>query len=223
VAALALTVGAASAIPVPYVPALDRDVGVSTSTAPATAVVGGYALLSSIVVNRADFVALVSFTDAVPAGLKVEAATAGSGSCTTSGQTVACKMVLEGADSAPVNIVVTPTAAGTYSNSVSVLATEGQRDSNPGNDSASATLTVGVAPPAPACTVPQLRRAPVAVAKRLLGQLDCKPGKAKRVQNRGIAKGQVIRTTPLPGTYKPGKVVALTVSSGPAKAKRRGR
>jgi beta-lactam-binding protein with PASTA domain len=71
--------------------------------------------------------------------------------------------------------------------------------------------------------VPQLQRSPVAVAKRILNLLGCKPGKAKRVRNRGVAKGQVVRTTPHPGTYKQDKVVALTVSSGPAMAKRRGR
>lgn len=206
-----------------YFPAVDRDVAVSTSTAPTTAVAGDFALLSSIVTNHGRVTAVVAFTDTVPAGLTVVSAAAGSGSCTILGQTVACKMLVDPADSAPVNVVVTPTAAGTYSNSVSVAAADGQTDPNSGNDRASATLAVSAATPPPTCTVPSLKRTPMPVARRVLGLLHCKAGKAKRVHSRGVATGQVIRTTPQPGTYKEGKIVALTVSSGPAKAKRRGR
>jgi len=220
---LALAAGSAAGDTGPsYVPGLERDVGVSTSTAPTTGLAGDLALLSSLVVNRGGSTALVAFTDTVPDGLTINSAAAGSGSCSTTGQTVSCRILIAPADSAPVNIVVTPTAAGTYLNRVSIVSSEGQRDPNPGNDSASATLTVAeaVAPPrAPACTVPALKRMPLRVARRVLRILLCRPGKAKRVHSRGVKKGLVIRTTPKPGTYAAGKGVALLVSSGPKKAK----
>lgn len=222
VAALALALAAASAAGdtgPSYVPGLEGDVGVSTSTAPTTGLAGDLALLSSLVVNRGGSSALVAFTDTVPDGLTINSAAAGSGRCSTTGQTVSCRILVAPADSAPVNIVVTPTAAGTYLNKVAIVSTE---DPNPGNDSASATLTVAeaVAPPrAPACTVPALKRMPLRVARRVLKILLCRPGKAKRVHSRAVKKGQVIRTTPKPGTYAAGKGVALLVSSGPKQAK----
>lgn len=226
-AALSLLVGAtttASGAPFPpnYFPDNDQDMEVSTAAAPASTTVGSYALLSSIATNRAGFGGETIFKDTVPDGLAIVSVAAGAGVCTTSGQAIACKIVLAPGESAPVSVVVTATTPGTYSNKVSVTPAGIQHDPNPGNDSATATLVVNAAAPAPACTVPKLKRTPVAVAKRLLNLLKCKPGKAKRVHSRAIARGQVIRTTPKPGAYGEGKVVALTVSSGPAQAKRRG-
>lgn len=234
-ATLALAVGVGSAAaetaPLPplypsYEPFIEQDAGVVTSAAPSTATVGNFALLSSIVTNHGESTAVTTFTDTVPNGLAITSVAAGSGACTIVVQTIVCRLLIPPADLAPVNIVVTPTAAGSYSNKVSIAPTGGQRDPNPANDGASATLTVAPASapaPAPTCTVPALRRTPLRVAKRVLTVLDCKPGKAKWVHSRGVARGQVIRSAPKPGTYNQGKAVALTVSSGPAKAKRRGR
>jgi len=220
VAASALTAGAAGAVTY-LLP--DQDAGVSTATSPATAAVGDYALLSSLVTNYGPYDAPIVFTDTVPAGLSINAAAAGSGDCTSSGQTVACRISIASGASAPVNIVVTPSAAGSYSNKASVAVGQGQHDPNPGNDSASATLTAVAAASTPTCAVPALKRTPLSVAKKVLGLLHCKVGKAKQVHSRAIPKGQVIRTTPKPGTYTQDRVVALTVSSGPANGKRRGR
>lgn len=230
VAALTLLVGAttAGAAPFPpkYFPDLDQDMEVSTAAAPASTPVGSYALLSSIVTNRAGFGGETIFNDTVPDGLAISSVAAGAGVCTTSGQAIACKIILGPGESAPVNVVVTTTTPGSYSNKVSVAPAGIQHDPNPSNDSASATFTVTAAPklaPTPTCTVPSLNRTPLPVAKRVLGLLHCKAGKAKRVRSRAAAKGQVIRTTPKPGTYKQGKVVSLVVSSGPPQGKRRGR
>lgn len=208
-----------------YVPEFERDVGVTTSTAPPAAVAGDYALLSSLVVNYGDEAATVTFTDTVPEGLTVNSATAGSGSCNTAGQTVSCRIWIDPVDSAPVNVVVTPVAAGRYLNKVSILAGEGQRDAEPRNDSASATLTVAdaAAPLSRPCRIPSLRRTPLGIARRVLGLLQCKPGTVKRAHSRAVARGRVIRTTPKPGTYAQGRVVGLIVSSGPANRKRPGR
>lgn len=222
-AALLTGVGGAVAAPPGYFPDFEQDAEVATATSPATAVVGDFALLSSIVTNHGPYGAPIVFNDTVPTGLSINSTAAGSGTCTTSGQTVACRLALAPGESAPVNIVVTPTAAGTYSNKVTVAPGEGQLDRNSGNDNATATMTVVAAPavaPVPTCTVPSLKRTPQPVARRVLGLLHCKAGKATRAHSRGVARGQVIRTTPKPGTYKQGKVVALTISSGPAKARR---
>lgn len=227
-AALALLVGAttaASGAPFPpnYFPDYDQDMEVSTAAAPASTTVGSYALLSSIVTNRAGFGGETIFKDTVPDGLAISSVAAGAGVCTTSGQAIACKIVLAPGESAPVSVVVIATTPGAFSNKVSVTPAGIQHDPNPSNDSATATLTVAPAPPTPTCTVPALKRTPLPVAKRLLRLLLCKPGTAKSAHSRSIAKGQVIRTTPKPGTYAQGKVVALTVSSGPANKKKRGR
>lgn len=205
-----------------YVPDTEQDASVSTATAPATAGVGDFALLSSIVTNHGSTFSPIGFTDTVPAGLSIASAAAGSGTCTTSGQTVACKVRLEPDESAPVDVVVTPTAAGSFENRVSVAPAVGFHDPNSSNDSATATLTVAGAA-APSCSVPALRRTPVSVAKKVLALLNCKPGKAKHAHDRSVARGQVIRTAPRPGTYANGKVVSLTVSSGPAKTKKQHR
>lgn len=218
---LVSAVGAAAALPiVTYVPDTEQDASVSTATAPATAGIGDFALLSSIVTNHGSTVSPIGFTDSVPAGLTITSAAAGSGSCTTSGQTVACNIRLEPAESAPVDVVVTPTATGSFENRVSVAPAAGFHDPVSSNNSATATLTVAAAA-APSCSVPALKRTPVSVAKKVLMLLNCKPGKAIHAHNRSILRGQVIKTVPKPGTYANGKVVSLTVSSGPAKAKKK--
>jgi hypothetical protein len=224
----ALCAGAASAASFPpYFPAYEQDAEVGTSASPTTASVGSFALLSSLVTNHGPYGAVIVFTDTVPGGLSISAVAAGSGTCATSGQTVACRIAINAGESAPVNIVVTPTTAGSFSNRVTVSPGEGQIDPVAGNDSATATLTVAAASapaPTPSCTVPALKRTPPAPAKKVLSALHCKPGKASYVHSRGVAKGQVIKTTPKPGSYAAGRAVSLLVSSGPAKARgKRGR
>jgi hypothetical protein len=229
-AIVALLVAATSAIgaeefpaPVPppfpnYAPSNEQDAQVSTATGPASAAVGDFALLSSLVTNHGSPFEPISFTDTVPAGLTITSVAAGSGTCTTSGQVVACRLSIESSASAPVNIVVTPTAAGNFENKASVAVASGQHDPVPSNNSAAATLKVAAAKaPAPTCTVPALSGTPLAVAKRVLTLLHCQPGKAKPRHSRSVRQGLVIRTTPKPGNYGAGRVVSLTVSSGPAK------
>ena len=202
-------------------PPASQDVGVATAVAPAGAVAGSYALLNSTVSNAGPPSLPVTFVDQVPAGLTIASAVAGDGSCSVAGQTVTCTINgLAPGQSAPVSIVVTPAAAGTYTNAVS--ASSGIPDPNTGNNTASASLAVSARPtpaPTPKCVVPNLKRVPSATAKKVLKLLGCKVGKTRTAHSSSVAKGLVIKTSPKAGTYAAGRTVALTVSSGKAKKK----
>ena len=97
---------------------------------------------------------------------------------------------------------------------MSVAAGHGVIESNPANNSASATLSVAPKSVAPSCVVPALKLTPVSVAKRVLNLLNCKAGKVGHAHSKSVRKGLVIKTSPKPGTYASGKVIGLQVSSG---------
>jgi Domain of unknown function DUF11 len=196
---------------------LSQDAGVSgAAAAPSNATAGFPALLSAAVSSGGPASGPVDFTDHVPTGLTITSAVAGAGACSTSGQVVNCTITrLAPGQSSPVNIVVTPTSAGSYANTMSAAAGHGLVESNPANNSASATLSVAAKSVAPSCVVPALKLTPVSVAKRVLNLLSCKAGKVGHAHSKSVRKGLVIKTTPKPGTYASGKVIALQVSSGP--------
>jgi hypothetical protein len=215
-----------------FVPNQD-DAGVTTTTGPSNAIAGEPALLSSTVTNGNVDNMPVTFIDAVPAGLTIDSAVAGSGACSTAGQIVSCTVGgLAPGQSAPVQIVVTPTAAGTYQNAVSISVPSSVTDPNPANNAASASLAVASAPsaasaiaatvatPVAHCMVPVLNRIPAPFARRVLGLLGCRVGSVRRVHSKTVAKGEVILSTPGAGTYSAAKVVSLTVSAGRAKGHR---
>jgi hypothetical protein len=195
-----------------------QDAGLTTSTAPAKPTAGSLALLSSTVTNGGPAPGPIAFTDQVPRGLAIDSVIAGgSSTCSVRGQTVSCTISgLAAGQSVPVAVVVTPRAAGSYRNSVSVVAST--PDPNPANNAASATLRVAGSGPTK-CIVPNLRGVKASLAKRLLKLLGCKVGKVRRVHDRHVRKGNVVRTTPRPGTYAAGKVVGIQVSSGPRRAR----
>lgn len=219
----------------------EQDLGVTTAASPADVTVGALAVLGSTVTNHGPETGPVTFTDAVPAGLTVGTALAGGGSCSTAGQTVSCKIEgLAVGQSAPVDILVTPTAAGSYVNTVSVAPRAGIVDPSPADDSASARLDVAArtastntetapdttartGPNTRACIVPSLRQVKLGSARSLLGPLGCTAGKVRHVHNRKVAKGTVVRTSPRPGTYAAGRRVGLVVSSGPPRHRRHAR
>jgi uncharacterized repeat protein (TIGR01451 family) len=191
----------------------NEDASVSTGTAPARPTAGNVAVLASSVTNLGPSVGSIVFTDHVPAGLTIGSASAGDGTCTTSGQTVTCTITsLPVGQSVPVNVVVTPTAANSYTNSVSVTAS-GVPDPNPANNSASAVLRVGPAPVAAKCLVPKLSGTPGSVAKHVLVLLGCKV-KIKHAHSKRTARGLVLGTHPGAGSYTVGRLVTLVVSSG---------
>jgi uncharacterized repeat protein (TIGR01451 family) len=203
------------------------DAGLSLSAAPSNATVGQPALLSATVTNNGPLAGPITFTDPVPQGLTVVAATTDSGSCNTSVvRIVTCTLPnLPVGHSAKVVIVVTPTAAQTYSDTGTLTVGQGATDPNPANNSAAVSLRVSNAPTGGArrCVVPKLRGTSAALARRLLGLLGCKLGKVKQTQSKSVAKGFVIGTSPGAGSYAANKVVALKVSSGPAKPHKTGR
>jgi hypothetical protein len=202
----------------------NEDVAVSTTAGPSNAVVKNEALLSSTVTNNGPGEGPTTFTDAVPAGLAIDAATAGGGSCTVGGQVVTCSFAsLALGASVPVEIVVTPSAANSYENTVSVADATGVTDPNPNNNSASATLVVAAAVnPALStreCVATNLKGFSEKVVKRLLPALGCKLGKVKKAASKTVAKGDVISLKPGSGSHPAGTKVTLTVSSGKPKKK----
>jgi hypothetical protein len=153
--------------------------------------------------------ATATFTDMVPAGLVPVTASAGSGSCDISGQSVSC--TLNGVPTT-VNVVVQGTSRGMHTDSGQV--TSPLADSNPTNNVATATLAV-VAPTSGVCQVANLRGAPLSVAKAVLRLLNCKVGKVRRAHSNRIPRGDVISTRPRAGkTARIGTKVAIRVSSG---------
>ena len=194
----------------------ENDIKVTTVAGPANAVAGGLAQLSTSVKNAGVASAAVTVKDTVPAGLAIVSAVAGGGTCTVAGQVVTCSIPSLGAGAAaPVVVLVTPQAAGSYANAVTATAAN---EVTPVDNSATATLTV--APAAgpvneAACVVPRLKRTPKGVARGLLKQLDCKVAKkATRKVSRKVPKGAVIRTKPGRGEYAEGTRIKLVVSSG---------
>jgi uncharacterized repeat protein (TIGR01451 family) len=203
---------------------LTYDAGVSLSSGPSAAVVGQPAVLSATVTNHGPLGGPVTFTDPVPSGLTVESATVGSGSCSVSAAVniVTCTTgVLQAGQSAPVVIVVKPTAAQSYQDSGTVSLPGGATDPNSGNNTASTTLVVSKVPAAPKCVVPKLGGEPLTVVKQILPLLNCKLGKVKKATSKSVAKGDVIATNPRAGSYAAGKSIGLTVSSGKPKTKKK--
>jgi hypothetical protein len=195
-----------------------EDAGVTTSAAPSNATAGNQALLSSTVSNAGPSPGPIRFTETVPTGVTINAAAAGEGTCSTSGQNVTCAITgLAPGQSAPVDVVVTPTAAGTYATSVSVAVSSPLSDPNAANDTGSATLTVHALPPAPVahCVVPKLNAIRLPFAKQVVHLLGCAAGPVRKVHSKSIHKGLVIHTNPGPGTYANGSKIAFVVSAGP--------
>jgi Domain of unknown function DUF11/PASTA domain len=203
-----------------------EDIAVSTTTGPSNAVVNNEALLSSTVTNNGPFAGPTTFTDAVPAGLAIDAVAGANGACNTAGQVVTCTFAnLAVGASAAVEIVVTPVAAESYQNTVSVADASGATDPNPTNNSATATLVAAAIPAATvarACVATNLKGLSEKVVKRLLPSLGCKVGKIKKATSKKVAKGDVISLTPGSGSHPAGTKVALTVSSGKPKKKHKG-
>jgi hypothetical protein len=192
------------------------DAAVSTSAGPSGASAGQASLLASTVINDGPASAAITFTDGVPGGLAIDSAVGGDGTCSVSGQTVSCEISGLGAgQSAPVDVVVTPSSPGTYVNRVSVAVAPGVTDPDAANNSASATLSVGRSVPAK-CVVPRLKGATRSFARTLLKDLGCQV-RTRHAHSKSVRKGSVVKTKPGPGSYAYQRTVMLVVSSGPKK------
>jgi len=197
------------------------DAGVTASSAPAAPAVGSLATLSATVSNAGPNSSPITFTDGVPAGLTIDSAVAGSGTCSIASQTVTCTITgLAPGQTSTVSIVVTPTAVGTYTNTVSVTPVSAT-DPNAANNSASASVTVGAMLLTPKCVIPNLKGITASFAKTVLGLLGCTIGKVTRAASRTIPKGSVISANPGASTVAAGTAVALEVSSGSLKKRKR--
>jgi uncharacterized repeat protein (TIGR01451 family) len=192
-----------------------EDSAVTTAVKPAAATAGSAVLLASTVTNAGPAENTLTFTDAVPPGLTIDAAVSPAGACsTTAGQVVTCTLSGLGAgQSAPVDIVVTP-RAGTYTNRVTVAQPSAATDPVTTNNAAKATFTVGKLI-VPKCVVTGVTKLPLGTARKLLTALDCKVGKVTKSPSSTVAKGDVIKTRPGKGSFAAGKVIAIVESSGP--------
>ncbi len=217
------------------------DAAVTTNAGPFAVNPGQSAVLFSTVTNNGAAIDPITFTDTVPSGLTVDSAVAGDGDgpCSVSGQTVTCTTAALGFEqSVPVDVVVTPAAVGSYTNTVSVANANAVTDPNLANNTASATLTVEpvgwtppptpapvvpassppatvpvTTPPAPDCVVPPLKGIPASIAKAVLKDLNCKV-KITHAHAKSVHKGLVVKSKPGMGTYPNEKTVKLVVSSG---------
>lgn len=192
------------------------DAAVTSTAGPSGASAGQAAVLSSTVTNNGPGTSPITFTDTVPSGMTIDFVVAGNGTCSSAGQTVTCTISgLSVGQSAPVAVVVTPSSPGSYTNGVSVVPASGTTDPNTANNSASATLNVGVSLPAK-CVVPKLKGVASGTARMVLKDLGCKV-KTARSHSKSIRKGSVVKSRPGAGTYAYQKTITLVVSSGPKK------
>ena len=192
---------------------IDQDAGVSAAAVPSSASLGSVVLLGWSVTSAGPNGGAITFTDDVPAGLTVQSALSGSGTCGTAGQHVTCTIGgLAPGQSAPVDVLVTPVMAGSYADTASVSTSAGVDDPNPGNNTASVTLMVR---DPTTCTVPPLAATPLVVAERVLGLLGCRVARVSSRHSRTFPRRTVIATAPGAGVYAAGTTVNLTISSGP--------
>ncbi len=197
----------------------DEDAGLSETVGPASITAGGVGIFRMHVSNGGPVQGPITLVDTVPAGVNLIAAAANSGNCTVSSQVVTCTITEKTGETSEVDIAVSAPTAGSFTNGGAVVATG---DPNPGNNSASATLTVNAppAPPAPACKVIALAGAQLSLAKLVIPALNCTLGKTTSEHSKKIRKGLVIKTTPGAGaTLAAGTTVNVVISSGPPKKK----
>ncbi len=123
------------------------DLAVSKSDSPDPVEVGQTLTYSLQVRNNGpDGATNVVLTDTLPSAVTFGSVTSSQGSCSQASGVVTCNLgTLANGGLATVTILVTPSAEGSITNSVSV--TSAESDPNVGNNSASATTTVGTAPP----------------------------------------------------------------------------
>jgi hypothetical protein len=186
------------------------DVGVTEHVLPSSITAGGDSVFA-LAVSGSVPTAPVTVTDAVPAGLKVAYASAGSGSCTTAGQTVSCD--LNGTPSTVTIVVSAASAASAGRYTDTAFASSQLTDPNEANNTATAKLTVAKSQLA-ACRPVKLSDVPLAEAKSVLRALGCSVGKITHKSSGSVPKGDVISTTPRSGTEPLGKKVQIVVSSG---------
>ncbi len=124
-------------------PPAQADLAVAMTDSPDPATAGtNVTYLVTVTNNGPDQADNVVLSNTLPGGVTLVSATPSQGSCDT---TITCNLgSIPFPGSATVTIVVTPGAAGSLSNTASVVSTTG--DPSPGNESASQSTTVNPAP-----------------------------------------------------------------------------
>lgn len=200
------------------------DAGVSFGAAPANGVVGQPLPLTATVTNHGPPTGSITFVDPVPSGLPVTYAGSDDGNCTTqaSVNVVTCTFAnMPAGQSAEVVILVKPRAAASYADPATVSVLTGATDPTASNNHATLSLKVTAAAGAgpTECVVPKLGGASVALVTNVLPMLGCKLGTVRKLHSTRVPKGEVIGTSPGAGSYALDEVIALKVSSGPARKK----
>jgi uncharacterized repeat protein (TIGR01451 family) len=196
------------------------DAGLAAPVAPATVTAGAVAVLTFSLTNSGTSTGRTVVSDTIPSGLVIVGAFPGSGSCASSGQIVTCDIdgVAPGSR-VPISLLVRTSTAGSFKDTASATNTN-FTDPNAANDTATASLTVtGGPPPAHSCDLIALRGLPVPSAKRLLGELGCSAGKVSLKSSKTIHRGDVISTSPGPGTHAAATNVKIVASAGKPKSK----
>jgi hypothetical protein len=188
------------------------DVGLTIATHPTVAIAGGVAAFTFTLTNTGVSTGTANFSDSVPNGLAIVSAVAGSGTCSTISQLVSCSIAIGPGASAPISIVVSTSRAGAFTNTGT--ATTSIADPNLANNAATATLTVKPSASAASCHVLALKGVALVTAKGILRALGCRVGKLSTKSSKRIANGDVISTSPAPGSKPAGTRVKITVSSG---------
>jgi hypothetical protein len=136
--------------------------------------------------------------------------------CASAGRTVTCSSRHIGADlTSNVNLSLRAARAGPYTFGATVRI-DGLSDTDASNNAAELTVTVGPAPPAATCTVPNVRGRTQAAARRAILAAGCRPGPIRATTSTTVPKGRVVRQTPAAGRrVARGTAVTVVVSRGP--------
>ena len=136
--------------------------------------------------------------------------------CEASGQTLTCRSRhLGGNISSAANLSFRAAQPGTYVFNATVEI-EGEPDTNPANNAATRTVTVGSAPTAAKpCIVPNVIRRTPPVARRAILRAGCRLGVTRTALSATVRKGLVMRQTPVARKRVAGGTkVTLVVSLG---------
>ena len=136
--------------------------------------------------------------------------------CEASGQTLTCRSRhLGGNISSAANLTFRAAQPGTYIFNATV-GIEGESDTNPANNAATRTVTVGSAPTAAKpCIVPNVIRRTPPLARRAILRAGCRLGVTRTALSATVRKGLVMRQTPVARKRVAGGTkVTLVVSLG---------
>jgi len=184
------------------------DASVSATVTPSTIGVGDVAVISGTIGNGGPGqVSDAVLHIAAAAGLQIVASLPATGCAFSTDLACTIGIVAKGA-SIPFIAVVKGTATGAHTLAASVVASN---DSNTANNAASSTVTVQNQVPL-VCTVPSLKGATKAFAKKLLAATHCKLGKTSRKKSKRGSPGTVIKQSKKPKSVLPaGSKVNITL------------